>query len=56
MQKFAKVKIIFNTPCDILGGLSRYEAGVLYENWGVLTPEGCGKLPGRHAASRKKVT
>ena len=30
---FAKVIIIFNTPCEILGGLSRYE---VCESWGFL--------------------
>ena len=31
------VIIIFNIPCEILGGLSRYEAGegVLCESWGI---------------------
>ena len=40
MQKFAKVKIIFNAPCEILGGLSRYEAGVVVRKLGVLNPWG----------------
>ena len=31
MQKFAKVKIIFKTPCEILGGYEDMKPGVLCE-------------------------
>jgi len=38
-----KVIIIFNTPCEILGGLSRYEAGGVVRKLGegINPPEGC---------------